>query len=448
MNLSIEGKRLITSPMNSPGTRRRTVPESPHTRNTNNNNPSSPLGGLTNVIGSKKLLCLLTVILVGALFFSQHILESEIPLNSVNPTSNDDTNSSNANANANATTQINERTTKADDDDDDSTAADAATTTSNHKNHNKKNASPSSNQTYKPFNSTNPHVNSWCPYATCQNSPLCAPCNRRYILILATGRSGSTTLLKMMNYLPTVRLSGENRNFIGISSQLITNYQLIDPSTNQEIPKHSVKGQQITPLLQKNSDRFEGAFAHNAIPPQTMSCPIQNALNALNPPPQSIQQNDHLRSIHDYDRNTILGCKTIRFHKNKWDIHYAANYIKEVFPCSKIIINIRTNVTNQLHSIQDTFSSAAVNEHGKTENEIDRYNTYLSNLAETLGSEMAKVIDLSHWKTNVTVLNDVVHWLGFKNCKFTNLVHENSNGYGRDHDTDVGIDDKCHYPHL
>ena len=288
---------------------------------------------------------------------------------------------------------------------------------------------------YKPFNTTNPHGESWCPNATCQNSPLCAPCNRRYILILATGRSGSTTLLKMMNYLPSVRLSGENRNFIGISSPLISNFQMDDQGK---------KGKSVTPLLDQNFDRVEGAFTHNAIPPQAMSCPLQDALNVLNPPPQKIQENDHLLSIHEYDADTIMGCKTIRFHKNNFSIEYAAKYLKEVFPCSRIIVNIRTNVESQLDSIQGTFTSAGP---GKSSDDISQYNQYLIDVAKELGPKMAKVIDLSEWRNDVGILNDVVNWLGFKDCKFSSIVHENANGFDRDSQTNVGIDDKCHYPH-
>ena len=35
-------------------------------------------------------------------------------------------------------------------------------------------------------------------------------CNRRYLFILATPRSGSTTMFTTLNALPGVRLSGEN----------------------------------------------------------------------------------------------------------------------------------------------------------------------------------------------------------------------------------------------
>ena len=289
---------------------------------------------------------------------------------------------------------------------------------------------------YNPFNTTNPHANSWCPYATCHNSPLCSPCNRRYILILATGRSGSTTVLKMINSLPKVRLSGENRNFIGISSPLISNFEVTDPDQ---------KGKKVSPLLKQNYDREEGAFMHNAIPPQAMSCPLQQALNTLNPPPQAVQMNDHLLSIHEYDKETIMGCKTIRFHKNKFSVKQAAEYLKEVFPCSRVIVNIRTNVEDQLNSIQGTFSKAT--EKGKSTDDITEYNQYLIDLANELGTKMAKVIDLTEWRNNVNVFNDVAQWLGFKQCKFTSIVHENLNGYGRDNNTDIGIDKYCHYPY-
>jgi hypothetical protein len=297
---------------------------------------------------------------------------------------------------------------------------------------------------YTPFNTTNPHGDSWCPYATCQNSPLCAPCNRRYILILATGRSGSTTLLKMMNFLPNVRLSGENRNFIGISRPLISNFQVDQGDNNNHNNNHKI-GSSVTPLLDQNFDRDEGAFMHNAIPPQAMSCPIQSAFNVLNPPPKEIQENDHKLSIHEYDADTIMGCKTIRFHKNDLRTEYASNYLKEVFPCSKVIINIRSNAEDQVKSIQGTFQNG---HHNKSVEDIDEYNTYLTDLAKELGSEMAKVIDLNVWKEDVEVFNDVVDWLGFKNCKFTSIIHENANGYDRDNGSNsAGLNSKCHYPH-
>jgi len=59
-------------------------------------------------------------------------------------------------------------------------------------------------QPFESFNHTNPHQKSWCPRATCNNSPLCQPCKKRFLFIIATGRSGSTSLLSMLNFLPGV----------------------------------------------------------------------------------------------------------------------------------------------------------------------------------------------------------------------------------------------------
>ena len=108
-----------------------------------------------------------------------------------------------------------------------------------------------------------------------------------------------------------------NPNELIIKSS-VSNYQLINPHTNQDISKQS----------------HEVQF---------------KMLNALNPPPQSIQQNDHLQSIHDYNQNMIFGYKTIRFHQIKWNIHYATNCIKTVFPVPKL-----SSIYKQMRRINST----------------------------------------------------------------------------------------------
>ena len=61
-----------------------------------------------------------------------------------------------------------------------------------------------------PYNAINHHP-SWCPYATCNNTPHCKPCQRRFLIVVATGRSGSTTLMNLLDKLPNVRMAGENK---------------------------------------------------------------------------------------------------------------------------------------------------------------------------------------------------------------------------------------------
>lgn len=279
------------------------------------------------------------------------------------------------------------------------------------------------------FNSTNPNSN-WCPYAICHNSPTCGPCNRRYLLLLATARSGSTTLLKMFNFLPNVRISGENSNEIYLASKLVSNF----------------KGENSVPLLDQNFDRTEGAYFHNAIPPQSMSCPIQSIINTLNPAPQHIQQMVNVTgnpSLEEYDTDRILGVKTIRFQKGDWSVQEASNFLREYFPCSRVVANIRSDVESQLKSMSNTFK----NDHKGADDtdKILKMNDFLIRVAEELGSDMAKLIDMNDWTQNVDVLNEVVQWLGYRECKYAGIVHENAAGYDRDHETEHDMGKNCHY---
>lgn len=62
---------------------------------------------------------------------------------------------------------------------------------------------------------------SWCPSATCHNTDLCHPCDRRFLILLATGRSGSTSMMYMLDSLPGVRMSGENNAILNHLQQLV-----------------------------------------------------------------------------------------------------------------------------------------------------------------------------------------------------------------------------------
>lgn len=283
---------------------------------------------------------------------------------------------------------------------------------------------------FQSFNTTNPYKDGWCQYATCQNSPMCSPCNRRFLFILATARSASTTLLKMLNYLPNVRMSGENLNLLFVASKMVSNF----------------KGEKVAHLLDQNFDRIEGAYLHNAIPPQAMSCPIQQVINTLNPPPKNVQIAVNLTnhpSMEEYDRNRILGAKTIRFHKGDWSIGEASDFLREIFPCSRIVVNIRSDIESQLKSLNTTFSSA--HNYIKGTEFIKNMNDFLVGVAKDLGPDMAKLVDMTEWTKDVEILNDVILWLGYRDCRFSAIVHENTNGFGRDHETLPDLGANCHY---
>lgn len=83
-------------------------------------------------------------------------------------------------------------------------------------------------------NNDNPYPE-WCPDAVCTERPLCQPCKRRYLFILAQGRSGSSTVKNMLNYLPGVRIRGEfakKTNYLSDMATSLTNVKLVERDDN------------------------------------------------------------------------------------------------------------------------------------------------------------------------------------------------------------------------
>jgi len=283
---------------------------------------------------------------------------------------------------------------------------------------------------WEPFNNTNPFIDSFCPKATCLNSPLCQPCNRRHFIIISTARSGSTTLLRQFDQLPNIRLSGENHNQMKFTSQLTNN--LLNNRPN---------------LLKHPMDKTSGPFAHNTIPKGSMGCIAQQMMHVLNPPPLEVQKDKSI-NVQDYDKDLILGFKTVRFHDAGWDDALeASKYLKDHFPCSKVLINLQTNITHQYTSFKETFNHTEGTEYlGPSMKRLKEVNDFQRSLMANLGGPMAKLIDMDNWAKDVRILNEVVVWLGYQNCEFDNIVHENLAGYTRDEETELHLGKNCLFP--
>ena len=269
---------------------------------------------------------------------------------------------------------------------------------------------------WSPYNTSNPFVDSWCPNANCYNSPLCLPCQHRFLFLVGTGRAGSTSLLRMFNELPKVRLAGENYDEFHLASKLSSNL------FNHE---------------QFNYDRKEdGPFFHNSIPKGSFGCVMQDLLGFLDPPPLNAETSWHVNEEDEGSR--ILGMKTIRLHHG-WKAEKAVEFFRENFPCSRFIVNIRSDVESQVESMNNLSWNTG-------EEAINEANEFYKNFADKMGGHAAKLIDLTEWKDDVEILNDVVAWLGFKDCSFTDIYHENSKqsgGYGRDQGTEIELGSNC-----
>ncbi len=208
--------------------------------------------------------------------------------------------------------------------------------------------------------------------------------------------------------------------------------------------------------------------------------------------------------VMERDSNTILGMKVIRIQMADWKPYHAAKFLRANFPCSRFLINIRSNVTELVESYHKNFNwdISQVDMEKKTEylrllhhwlndeglgkrqlevegegegesegegdaEEIDakkeRFKIEKSSIhtgdksgkqsTRSGGEEhqlqlQSKLIDFSHWKDDIQLLNDVIDWLGFEGCSFNAIRHENMDGFKRDKTTKLHLGDKCRYPYV
>lgn len=262
------------------------------------------------------------------------------------------------------------------------------------------------------------HHPSWCPDAVCHDSALCHPCQRRFLIIIATGRSASTTLTYMMNSLPGVRMSGENNDTLGTIRHMISNIR----DLKNFDPSHT----------------FQGPWGHNRIPDGAFACVAQHMIETINPP----LLNRNLELMED-DSNTIVGFKTIRFLHDDMSDEQLVNDVKKHFPCARILINIRSNVRAQFQSLASVGWAGRRNITAHVQR-LSNQNERLRNIA-TLFGRQAMLLDSNQWTVNIDSLNKVVRWLGFhETCFFEKLLEFNTKGYGNG-DTKINAHRNCRY---
>jgi hypothetical protein len=272
------------------------------------------------------------------------------------------------------------------------------------------------------FNYTN---TTWCPKAGCEQSELCFPCQRRFLIVLASGRSASTTLTWMLDSLPGIRMSGENNGTLLRIQDMIANVRDNEFFETQEGKK--------------------AAWGHNKVPEGGWACMGQHVIETINPPWLKKTITDNLPRLVKDDSETILGFKNIRTisRRDKRDDPKTVDFIREIFPCSRIIINIRSDVEELAASQAKAFHKMNSN---KATNVLREETNRLRQMAEMFGDQ-GLLIDSSEWTKNINVINEAVEWLGFsQECFFKELLEFNTKGrgYGAGRKS-LTIDPKCKY---
>jgi len=252
----------------------------------------------------------------------------------------------------------------------------------------------------------------------------------------------------MLDLLPNVRMAGENNAHLRYGLEAMQNLE------------------ETYEFAYKHTDGVVGAWKHHPIPKQSIACPIQKMYEAINPPPMedlmSRGYNDNLNTNANRNGNgngngskgeekdLILGFKTVRFHGKEFldeegkgdSLLLAAKFMLENFPCARFVINIRGDIEKQVESWQAAFGTPMDGD------EVRRYNRLLVDVASYMGQGKARVVDMTEWiqrDSGVEVLNDLIEWLGFVDCRYESLLHSNKDGYGIDRQQ-VSLGKNCHYP--
>lgn len=200
-----------------------------------------------------------------------------------------------------------------------------------------------------------------------------------WVIILATGRSGSTTVNHMVNLLPGVSVMGENRALV----------ELLDP-----VYENSLK-------CPRNTQ--EGAWFNVPFDENIMLNALRNVVKA------------HIGAYDKYKSSTHIGYKEIRH-----DSAEKLAWVKKMFPKAKFLINYRKNVTNQAKS--------AFYKHANVDPEetITAKNNALLTFANSLPEHQRYILPLEDF--SVELFNGMIKFLGFEGCEYGKLVHDNAHG--------------------
>ena len=192
----------------------------------------------------------------------------------------------------------------------------------------------------------------------------------KIVLICATGRSGSTTLQRIINIIPNSNICGEN--FAAINS-LLEFYKRIKDTTTKYVPGY------FTPAS------YESILSKNIKPSWYNSYNFQQITQLIKMTIINMFKNN--------EKTNLWGFKEIRYD------YGAINYIKEfkeLFPQTKVLIHVKENIKKQSQSGWHKHDKNAIAYLNKMNNDL--YQFYNANKEYCYFSTFEKMFDHSNVK--------------------------------------------------
>lgn len=237
-------------------------------------------------------------------------------------------------------------------------------------------------------------------------------CRRKFLFIIASGRSGSTTLLNMVNELPGCSLSGENDGQLHAWHELYRKFT----QTQRRIPYSDYQVEYEKPI--EGPGRGRGAWSHQVIHDWEFYEMLQDW----------VFEHTGLRNETGYYNRAhqdfigkvdiVRGNKEIRYNNPQ-----ILEFISKAFPCAKFIFNCRRETfQEQSHS---GFLQLQPN---RTSDELKRQADFLRKYSKkphmadrSLVMYMEDFDDLEKWNT-------IASWLDRPFCTFSDIFHDNIDG--------------------
>jgi hypothetical protein len=208
----------------------------------------------------------------------------------------------------------------------------------------------------------------------------CNLCSNNFTIVLATGRSGSTSMVGMLNQLPRYDIGGEQHG------QLIGLQQMYnDFSTTRLYSSVTKKG---------------GAWYSRKMSKMQFLCWAQSFF--------LVQSGSKER----FDIGDVHGFKEIRYNTTE-----QLDFLNHIFPCAKYIINYRIDLEAQTHSAFRADNSVS---------ELDQFNKVLLKFAHK-HRHRSFIFPLEFY-SNESHWNQLFRFLDRPQCKVISVVHSNANG--------------------
>ena len=249
---------------------------------------------------------------------------------------------------------------------------------------------------------------SWCNCTRCAQpqAGACSLCAHKWLFVVATGRSGSTSILEGLNALPGVSLSGENY-------ALLTNAQEISGKTMR--------------LSQSGGAAFEAAADTGMVQDETQ-CAMQEVFAKIGG--GDLRQRDGIFGFKELvslpSLRKFINGKRPTEHFNSWATSWL-DYIDELFPCARIVFNIRRDVTAQARAIFSTFDGASSIALTQIEKEMQAVSdSFVAWHGERSRASGGKARSFLLYTEDFTAerFTQLAQWLGFP-CTYNTVPHAN-----------------------